>query len=216
MADIAGILAAKRLGMPTWVWATGGVAVAAFIVLKMRANKAAAAAGTTGTTTGSTDPAGNSNGATLTSGAAFPMPYSGGDVFVNYPNQPQAAATADIPTAFADLQTSIYVVKGVATPAGNASAGSFPANPRDDTAPTGIAQVVYNLGPNDIANATFDGLVIMMLNPGLVAPYPVGTQIKYPTPNSLDRWTLAPTPQTTSVTTTAAGGTTPATSASGM
>lgn len=205
--DIGEFLSVKRMGMPTWVWATGGVAVLAFGVMYYRQKKAGA---TTATATDTPDGAGADDASSApTSQAAFPMPYSGGDVFVNVPSQPQTpvATNSGIPAAYANRAMGSYVVKGTA--AYNAASSLGVKNPVTDQYPGGVAAIVYGLAGNknnpDILNIAADVPEIVLVNPTKIPPYPIGTTLSY----VLHPERLAPvTTAATQTTTTTNAGTT--------
>jgi hypothetical protein len=200
MADIGSFLSATRLGAPTWLWATGGVALVAGGYLYYRNKKTAAAS--TASTLSSSDAAGTTAGVTNPVG----YPPQNNTTTTNYltnPTTPPPTATAvpSIPSSLADLQMGNYVVKGVTAP-----------NGVSDVYPGGVASMVYPGNENNTldgeANDAFNSMEIFLANPGILTPWPVGTQIAYPlAPEVL----LTPPAQTTSTTSV----TSPSTTASG-
>lgn len=86
--SLADTLKEKKGPLPVWAW-TGlfVVLLAGFMIYRNKKAAAAAAADSTSGGTGATD-LGNTNLSALTP-SAFPMPYQGGDVFVNVPNPGQ-------------------------------------------------------------------------------------------------------------------------------
>jgi hypothetical protein len=208
MADIGAFLSAKRLGAPTWLWATGGVALVAGAYLYYKNKKATAATATTGTNTSSA--AGSVAGITQPTGYPQSVNKSTSNYYTNPPTTPTAPTTdtSGIPGFLQSIAMSQYTVKGTNTN----YKGGVPSSTGyvTDNWPDGIASVVYQLDPQDYVNHASDAVLIEMSNPTVLPPYPVGTTINYPT-NGPSGW--VPAPQTTSLTTTAAGS--PTTSASG-
>jgi hypothetical protein len=114
--DIGALLSQKKGPFPVWVYALGAFGVTWFYLSHQKA-KAASGGGATGGTgqftssqsTEFTDPKtgqkintaysaqGQGYGGALTTQYAQPMPYSGGDVYVNYPGQPTAPAPVPTP-----------------------------------------------------------------------------------------------------------------------
>lgn len=210
MADIGSWLSTKRLGAPTWLWATGGVAILAFGYLYYRNKKAAAAASTTSTTGNTSSAAGSVAGVTQPTGYPQSINKSISNYYTN-PTTPPPVVTppptqssgGGIPGFLQEIQMSQYTVKGVDTN----YTGGVPASTGyvQDVWPDGIASVVYGLDPKDYVNHASDAVLIELSNPTLLPPYPPGTVVNYPT-NGPNGW--VPAPQTTSLTTTAAGATT--------
>lgn len=171
-------LSTKRAGMPTWVWATAGVAVLSFAFLYYRQKKAGASTAALNTSNGA-----GTTASIPTGGAAYPMPYSGGDVFVNTP-PPNAQSQVNIPSAITALVQGNYVVKGTKS-----------ANGTTDNWPGGAAQIIYGFPADDVTDTSIDAMEIMLANPGKITPWPVGTVLSYPlNPQKL----ATPAPQTTS------------------
>lgn len=198
MADIGEWLSAKRLGAPTWLWATGGVAILAFGYLYYRNKKAAAAAAPT---TNTSSAAGSVAGVTQPTGYPQSVNKSVSNYYNNPPTQtPPTQDTSGIPGFLQNIEMSQYVVKGVNTnyKGGVPDSAGFV----NDSWPDGVAQIVYGLDPNDAVNHASDAILIEMSNPTLLPPYPVGSTINYPT-NGPQGW--VPAAKTTSLTTTAAG-----------
>ena len=137
------------------------VVAAGYLYYRQKKSAATASASTSGSSS-----AGNLSNAPT--GAAYPMPSSGGDVFINNPNPFQPPV--NIPTALAQLQQGNYIVKGVNS-----------HNGMSDQFAGGVAQIVYGLADDDAINIAADGMTITLLNPGAgPQPWPVGSSISYP------------------------------------
>lgn len=193
--DLGEWLSTKRAGVPTWLWVFGGVALLSIGVLYYRQKKAAA------TATPDTGSGAGTTASIPTGGAAYPMPYSGGDVYVNTP-APTTQPPTNIPSAITDLVQGNYVVKGVRAPNGIA-----------DNYPAGLAQIVYGLPSSDIIDESVDSTMIVLANPGKITPWPTGTAIAYPlNPQKL----MTATPQTSSMSFVGSTGNNPTNTASGQ
>lgn len=200
MADIGAFLAAKRLGAPTWVWGIGVVAIGAYVYLRYRSNKAAAATTSTGAAAGTT--------AGVTNPTGYPVSQDFTTTTYNTNPPPVQSTSPNVPGPLNLIEMGQYVVKGTDT----SYAGGQPnaQGSVQDVWPDGIAQIVYNLDPNDKANHASDAILITLANPTLIPPYPVGTVVNYPV-NGPQGW--VPAPQTTSTT---SANNTPVNSASGQ
>lgn len=199
MADIGTFLSTKRLGAPTWLWATGGVALVAFGYLYYKNKKATAT--TAASTTNTSSAAGSVAGVTQPTGYPQSVNKSVSNYYTNPPTTPTPTSdNSGIPGFLESIQMSQYVVKGTNTnyKGGVPSSSGFVT----DVWPDGIASVVYGLDPKDYVNHASDAILIEMSNPTLLPPYPVGTTVNYPT-NGPEGW--VPAAKTTSLTTTAAG-----------
>jgi hypothetical protein len=197
MADLNEFLQAKHLGVPTWLLATGGVAIGAGILLYMRQKKAAAAAAPTTTDSSA---AGSVAGITQPTGYPQSVNKSVSNYYNNPPTTQPTADTSGVPGFLENIQMSQYVVKGIDT---SYKGGTPDSQGRvNDSWPDGIAQIVYELDPNDLVNHASDAVLIELANPTLLPPYPIGTTVNYPT-NGPQGW--VPAAKTTSLTTTAAG-----------
>lgn len=194
MADLAGFLSAKRLGAPTWLWATGGVALLAFGYLYYKKKKA----GTTSTTsTDSTDAAGTTSGVTNPTG--YPASINNTSTTYNTNPTPPPVTTSpqwNIPDSIGELQTTQYVVKGAQA-----------SNGYSDQYYGGIAQIVGGFSSDDVLDIASMVFTINLLNPQLVAqdgPLPIGTSVTVPTEPYAIKANYQPSGQTTSVTTATA------------
>lgn len=170
MADIGTFLSTKRLGAPTWIWATGVIAIAAYIYLKYRASKTASSTTNTGSAAGTT--------AGVTNPSGYPVSQDFTDTTYNTNPAPTPPTGPTTPGPLNLIATGQYTVKGqdTAYTGGVPGANGFVS----DIWPDGIAQNVYSLDPNDKANHAGDAILITLDNPTLVPPYPVGTKVTYP------------------------------------
>lgn len=204
MPDIGEFLSAKRMGAPTWLWATGAVALVSFGYLYYKNKKAATTTATT-STTGSAA-AGTVAGITQPTGYPASVNTSTSNYFTN-PSAPAATSstpTWNMPDAIGQLNTTTYTVTGKTSPAG------YP-----DTQLSGIASIIQN--SKDPASYIPAEVTIEFLNPAL--PFvnnaiPVGSVVTVPSGGDKSGYVPTGAPQTTSLTTTTAAGT-PATSNTG-
>lgn len=115
MPDIGTFLTQKKGPLPVWVYALGAFGLTWWYLSRQKAKAAAGGSGSQGSTgqftssqsTQYTDPKtgqqintsysaqGAGYGGALTTAYAQPMPYSGGDVYVNYPGQPTQPIPVD-------------------------------------------------------------------------------------------------------------------------
>lgn len=196
--EIAPFLKNKTAGLPNGVWILGGVAVVFFFYFKHKQSAAAAASGNPNmpgqqpgqfsTSTTTTNPTTGDQTTYTASGpnssiyspaqltySAGPMPYSGGDVYVNYPGQPTAPTPYNGPP----------YPPAHATPAPPGHEGSFwltlPKAMTGDELVNYAYQTGGNLDPTNVAN---DEARIRQFNPQINwaggAPVPAGSAVYIP------------------------------------
>ena len=159
--------------LPTWGWiavAVGGVGFVAWYYIKGKNGAAAAApAATTGTATAS----GYTSPTTIL--PIFQGSTAGTNSLTNAQFQQLQQANPPLPDA-------VYTVKGTGAYAIPTQAGGPASNGGtiNDQWPAGAVIAAYNLSPTDLLNISVYSTLLMIMNPGLTAPYPVGTQLNMP------------------------------------
>lgn len=173
--------------LPTWGWialAGGVVLFGAWYFLKGRSGAAAAstqASTGTATATGYTSP--------TTILPIFQGNTPGTNSLTNAQFQQLQQANPPLPDA-------VYTVKGtgafqIPTQQGGVSSNGATIN---DQWPAGAVISAYNLNPADLLNISVYSTLLMVMNPGLTAPYPVGTQLKMPYNGTVPPANTAPDP----------------------
>jgi hypothetical protein len=185
MPDIREVMLRKAGPMPVWAWtALAAAFIAGFLIFKRKGSSAPGADSSTGSggTAGqfqssqsktTTDANGNQSTTSFTAtgpnsflpgqitNTAGSMPYSGGDVYVNYPTS----------TAPADTGSAIQFPPANPTPAGPGRAGGYWYTPKSDTTSGDLVLNGYGISqaaPGDVARIeaiAADSILLEMANP---------------------------------------------------
>lgn len=173
--------------LPTWGWiaiAGGVVAFAAWYYIRGKQGASAAS------TQASTSPAGTAG---YTSPTTILPIFQGSTPGTNGLSNAQFQ---QLQQANPPLPDAVYTVKGtgsyqIPTQAGGAASNGGAIN---DQWPAGAVIAAYNLSPSDLLNISVYSTLLMVMNPGLTAPYPVGTQLKMPFNGTVPPPNSAPDP----------------------
>lgn len=160
--------------LPVWGWAVvvGVLFMGGYYVYKSRKAAAASTSSTAATGTPATA-TGYANPTTIL--PIFQGSTPGTSTPTNQQFQQLQAANPPLPD-------SVYTVKGTGAYQIPTQAGGLASNGAtiNDQWPAGAIISAYNLSPADLLNISVYSALLMMMNPGLTAPYPVGTQLRMP------------------------------------
>jgi hypothetical protein len=162
-----------KIKLPLWMWAVGGAVVLGVGYFWYRSRQKAAA-------TPAADTSGTTNPLYANPTTILPM-FQGGQAPVNKVTDQQFdTLLQNNPPLPYQMYTVTgkgpYTVHMANDPNGVASNGQ----PVNDQWPSGAAIAALGLSGNDLFNISYYATMITLENLGLMAPYPIGTQLRIP------------------------------------